>query len=109
VKGSRKPDGIISPGKALAPGEVGFGYIAGLSTKGNPARPVAFAPIIPGTDRFDPKPFDGKAVVLRMDNSVTSLTIDENGHAILMEKNMLSPENPVWGGHVPDVRHALER
>ena len=104
LKGTRKPDDIITPGEALRKGEVGFGYIAGLSNKGNPARPVAFCPIIPGTDRFDPKPFDGQAVVLRMDNSVVSVKIDKHGHALMGGVNMLSPANPIWGGEKIDIR-----
>ena len=74
-----------------------FGYVAGLSTEGNPARVLAFCPIIPGTDRFDPKPFDGKAVVLRMDNSVTSLSINEDGYAMVGEKTLFETgEDTVW-------------
>jgi hypothetical protein len=30
-------DGDIAPGKLLAKGEVGFAYVAGLSSAGNPA------------------------------------------------------------------------
>ena len=105
VEGAKKPDGVISAGKALAPGEVAFGYIAGLSASGNPARPIAFCPIIPGTDRFDPEPFDGKAVVLLVDNSVRTLNIDGNGHAMLGPQNILSPKNPIWDGQAPDIRY----
>jgi type II secretory pathway pseudopilin PulG len=105
VKGTKKPDGVISPGELLKKGEVGFGYIAGLSSEGNPARPIAFCPIIPGTDRFDPKPFKGKAVILRVDNSVTSLNIAENGHAISGGTNILSPKHPVWDGQAPGIRY----
>lgn len=106
VNGARKPDGDFSAGKALARGEVAFGYIAGLSTNGNPARPVAFCPIIPGTDRFDPKPFDGKAIILRIDNSVTSVRINEDGHAVLGGKTLFDTgEDTVWGQNVPDIRY----
>lgn len=106
VNGTRKPDGDFSAGKALAPGEVAFGYVAGLSTNGNPARPVAFCPIIPGTDRFDPKPFDGRAIILRMDNSVSSLQINKDGHAVLGGKTVFeNGEDTVWGQHAPDIRY----
>jgi hypothetical protein len=97
VSGTRKPDGVISPGEALEKGEVAFGYISGLSSEGNPARPIAFCPIIPGTDRFDPKPFKGKACVIRGDGSVISLNIGKNGHAFVGGINLLSAENPIWG------------
>ena len=105
VKGTREPDCLISPGEALKKGEVGFGYIAGLSNKGHPARPIAFCPIIPGTDRFDPKPFDGNAVILRMDNSVISLKIDKHGHVLAGGMNMLSAAHPIWGGEKIDIRY----
>lgn len=104
-QGKRKPDGNITLGELLKKGEVGFGYIAGLSMDGNPARPIVFCPIIPGTDRFDPKPFDGKAVILRLDNSATTLVIDKNGHAFSGGSNILSPDNPVWKGRAPDIRY----
>lgn len=107
ISGAEKPDGNITAGKALEPHEVGFGYIPRLSTAGNPSRVLAFAPIIPGTDRFDPKPFEGFAVFLRIDNSVASVKIDENGHAIVDGQNVLSPKHPVWGESVEglDIRY----
>jgi len=106
VAGTKRPDGDVSAGKVLSPGEVVFGYVTGLSTNGNPARPVAFCPIIPGTDRFDPIPFDGKAVILRIDNSVASLNIDKDGHAnIGGGKTLFDPDNALWEGKIPDVRY----
>jgi hypothetical protein len=106
VSGTKKPDGVITPGNILEKGEVGFGYIAGLSTEGNPARPVAFAPIIPGTRKFDPKPFDGKAVVLRVDNSVSNFQILPNGHVNTSPgQDIFSPGNPIWDGKAPDIRY----
>jgi hypothetical protein len=59
--------------------------------------------MIPGTDRFDPKPFKGKAVILKMDNSVTSLSIDKAGHAILDGRNLMDPHHPIWEGHAPVI------
>jgi hypothetical protein len=54
-------------------------------------------PLIPGTDRFDPLPFDGKAIILRADNSVKSMKIEKDGHVLLFGENLLDPSNPVWG------------
>ena len=105
IPSTRRPDGDTAPGKLLEKGEVGFAYIAGLSPDGNPARPIAFAPVIPGTDRFDPKPFYGKAIILRVDFSVTSVNIDKKGHAMVGGKNLLSPENPIWDSKVIDIRY----
>lgn len=105
VPGVRKPDGDITPGKLLKKGEIGFAYIAGLSSKGSPARPIALAPVIPGTKRFDSKPFEGKAVFLRGDNSVTSLPIGKDGRVLLNGIDILSAENPIWDGKTPDIRY----
>lgn len=76
-----KPDDNIKADEALKQGEVGFGYMlrgtAGFNAAGNPSRPLAVTPLFNNaTDgTFDPAPFDSKAIVLRMDNSVTSINI----------------------------------
>jgi hypothetical protein len=98
---SVKPDNICeSDSTALAHGETGFAYISGLSSKkGYPSRPIVFGPVIPGTTRLDPKAFDGKAVVLKMDNSVTSLKISPDGKLVDSNgEDLLDPKHPVWGG-----------
>jgi hypothetical protein len=89
----------------LDKGEVGFAYVAGLSSAGNPSRPVAFAPVIPGTKRFDPKPFKGNAVFLRIDNSVVSMKIRKDGQVRAGGIDILSAENPIWDGKAPDIRY----
>ncbi len=80
---TKKPDGnITSATLTLDEGECGFGYLtngtSGFSTSGNPGRPICAAPFtkVPGTT-FDPDFFDGKAVILKIDNSVTSVPIDK--------------------------------
>ena len=109
VPGVHKPDGNIFPGHALEKGEVAFGCVSVISTTGNPARIVAFAPIISGTTKFDPKPFEGFAVVARIDNSVTSYKIQEDGSIGDKDGDILSPAHPVWGEeevpefHYPDL------
>ncbi len=97
ITGTRKPDGLVTDATALKKGECGFSYLVGLSADGNPARPLLVTPLIPGTDRFDPTRFDGKAIILKMDNSVTSMPIGKDGHVVLFGKNLLDPTNPVWG------------
>lgn len=77
VKGSKKPDGNVTGAAALAAGECGFGYVlntaAGLTASGNPSRIIAVSPMVEeSADNFDPEPFDKKAILLRIDNSVTS-------------------------------------
>jgi len=86
----KKPDEDISAAKALAEGEVGFAYLLngtnGFSAAGNPSRPLVVTPLlnnaIDGT--FDSGPFDGKAIVLKMDNSVTSINIRTTDNTILL-------------------------
>ncbi len=103
IPGGRKPDGQISETKTLEKGECGFTYFLGAIKNCNPARPIVVVPMIPGTDRFDPKPFKGKAYVLRADNSVMSLVIDKQGHAIFGGKNLMDPSQEIWEGKSPAI------
>ncbi|MFK7851460.1 MAG: type II secretion system protein [Akkermansiaceae bacterium] len=82
---SKKPDGAIVAADCLDVGECGFGYMMnvaeGLSTAGNPSRVIAMTPLNEDGATFNPDPFDAKAVVLRIDNSVTSLNINGTNEA----------------------------
>ena len=101
IDGTRKPDRIIDSSHLLAKGECGFTYFLGAKNSDNPRRPLLVTPMIPGTDRFDPKRFNGKAVILRLDQSVTSLRIDKDGHILVDGRNMMDPLHPIWDGHPP--------
>lgn len=104
TSGVHKPDNVFAGAKALEKGECGYTYFLGAKVTDNPARPLIVAPMIPGTDRFDPKPFEGKAVVLKLDNSVTTFKIDKNGHAIASGgRNLMDPTNLIWDGHPPVI------
>lgn len=105
VKDSRRPDGVIDPGEALKKSEVGFAYIAGLSSTVDPNTPVLLSPMITGTIMFDPKPFYDRAVVLRIDGSATSYTIHKDGHIYDKGIDLLSPKHPIWKGKKPDIRY----
>lgn len=98
ISGGKRPDNNIFARQALVKGEVGFAYLSGLSQTGNPLRALAMTPLIPGTDRFDPEPFGGRAIILRVDNTVAALKIGEDGHAIFKGMNLLDPKHPVWAG-----------
>lgn len=100
---THKPDNVLTGTRALEKGECGFTYFLGATAKDNPNRPIVVAPMIPGTDRFDPKPFKGKAIVLRIDNSVTTYHIDKDGHAIVAGRNLMDPHHPIWDGHAPVI------
>lgn len=99
---STKPDGALQA-KTLEKGECGFGYIlntaAGLSTAGNPARVIACTPLNETAKTFNPDPYDKKAVVLRIDNSVASLNINNAGLASVGNGKTLldTGDDTVWG------------
>ncbi len=105
VAGVKEGDDELGEGKTLAAGENAFSYISGLNAAGNPGRPLAICPLIPGTTRFDPKPFGGRAVVLRVDNSVAALPIDAEGRVVVDGVDLLSKDHPVWNGKEPDIRY----
>lgn len=106
---TRKPDETMdSRTTMLAAGEVGYGYFmdggSGMKTEeGSPGRPVACAPLAfdghsVSATRFDSETYDGKVVILRADNSVTSLNIDPaTGEALLHTKPILATgPDTVW-------------
>jgi hypothetical protein len=103
IEGAQKPDNVMIKGEALKKGECGFTYFIGAKATDNPSRPLAATPMIPGTDRFDPKKFNGMAVILKRDNSVISLTIDNHGHARIDGRNLMDPHHPIWDGHPPVI------
>lgn len=118
--GTIKPDGDISTDtQALAAGEVGFGYIKdgqdGMSSAGNPARAIVATPLVANGSNFDGDPFDKKAVILRIDNSVISANIrvgtstDNSGPAIVGGKDLMSSANPIWGSRTPKMQAPKEK
>jgi hypothetical protein len=104
-KKSQKPDGDISPGELLKKGECGFSYISNISPKDSPKTPIVLAPLIPGTKKFDPKPFNGTAIILHINQSVSTHIIAKDGHVYDKGIDILSPKHAVWKGKVPDIRY----
>lgn len=105
AKGSVKPDGKMdSDATVLVHGNTSFAYIAGLDSKANPSTPVIFGPVIPGTSTLDTKVYDGKAVVLKLDCSATSVRIDAKGRIMIYGFDLLDSKNPIWNGKAPDVK-----
>ena len=101
---TRKPDNNFVRGEALITGECGFTYFLGAGPTDNPKRPLVVTPMIPGTDRFEKlKGFDGRCIILRMDDSVSSLPIDKDGHVLIDGRNMMDPHHPIWDGHAPTI------
>lgn len=105
IAGSWKPDDLSSDdAHALQPGECGFTYIAGLSSKSDPSAPVMLAPVIRGTRLFDPEPFGGRAVILRIDCSATLLPIDPSGRVLIGGRDIFDPGQGYWRGSPPDIK-----
>jgi len=105
----RKPDRNLSPGKALEAGEVGFSYISGQKSSDNPARVVLAAPIRIGATTAWTDTFKGKAVLLRIDNSVEAPAIRQRDHKIPIGNGKTLLEtgaDTVWGVNtIIDLRH----
>ncbi len=100
VKGAKKGDGVITAKEALKKGECSFAYFPGARPDDSPNRPLIATPVIPGTDRFDPEPLQGKAVVLLLDGNVRVLNINKQGKAVFYGTTLLlDPANPAWSGH----------
>lgn len=102
-----KPDNIFGT-HTLEKGECAFAYVAGLSTKDDSATPVVLFPLLPGKRQFDyetaKRCHDGKAVILKIDSSVTTIPVNKSGEGIYNGKNILDPSHPVWHGKLPDIR-----
>ncbi len=117
---SQKPDKVMTGNDALEPGEVGFGYImrdttSGLSTAGNPSLPVLAAPLLDAQSnwKFDPDPYGGKAVILRIDNSVDAPLIRSTDNYVTIGKGRPIQQtgvNSVWGtGMNPVIKAPAKR
>jgi prepilin-type N-terminal cleavage/methylation domain-containing protein len=113
---TKKPDDVYNgENEILQRGDVGFGYLmndsTAFSSAGNPGRVLVAAPLkYAGSfsdGEFDADIYDKKAVVLKMDNSVTSLTINAQNKAILGKKPLLETgEDTVWGtGVTPTMKN----
>lgn len=117
---TKKPDGVFNDDtKALAKGEVGFGLMEasggkGLSNAGNPSRPVVMTPFAVelGSEKFDFDVYDGKAVILKLDNSVTSLQIVKTSGQVKINGKSLTAvgDDSVWGTSVtPQVTYPISK
>lgn len=111
---TRKPDKNMEPGKALSQGEVGFGYVmldatTGQNTSGNSSRPVLVTPLLNAQSNwtFDPDPYAGKAVILRLDNSAEAPLIRESDKMVTVGGGKTLQKNgtgTVWGPITPSLK-----
>ena len=81
-----------------------FAYLTVLNAAGNPSRPLVVAPLVNGETVFDPKVLGGRAVVLRVDNSVTTIPIEKDGRVLIDGMDMFDPAQPFWNGKVPPIK-----
>lgn len=106
----KKPDNDISTkAKTLEAGECGFAYVKGLSTSDHSGKPLLLAPMTGKGFKFDPEPYNGKAIVLRIDGSVKIYQIDANGDVVLPNGKKLfeGGKDTVWGEKGLDAKSLL--
>ena len=113
---TRKPDNNIVGPEAFKAGEVGFGYVmldqtTGQNSSGNSQRPVLVTPLLDAQENweFDPDPFDGKAVILKLDQSATSLQIRDSDKKISVGNGKTidqTGEGTSWGTSIQPVLRA---
>lgn len=99
-----KPDGNITGTHAVEKGECSYAYVAGLSTTDDYGTPIAMAPMISGTWKFDPMPYESQAVILRLDGSVTPARLNPSGEATIRGMNLFDPGQPYWHGKAPNLK-----
>ena len=80
-----------------------YSYVAGL-TSADTGAPVIMTPLIPGTTRFDPKPFGGKALVVFIGTSSTPIPIEPDGRVLVNGRDLFDPAQPYWRGIPPDLK-----
>ena len=98
---AEKPGGPPKHPTALE--KCAFSYFSGMNASGNPGRPLVVAPLIKGKTTFDPTILGGKAVVLRVDNSVQSFPIGKDGKVMIDGLDLFDPAQPFWDGKVPPI------
>lgn len=110
----RCDDDFSTPERAFAAGEVGYSYIMASPTRGQsseqePGRPVVVAPSYQFQPdwTFDPEPYADKAVLLRLDNSATTMPIRESDRKVMINSGKTlgdTGEHTPWGAMTPCLR-----
>lgn len=93
-----KADKIVTTGKLLEAGECSFTYNLGLSMDSLGSTPLLMFPVAVGNETFDSKACEGKAYVLRVDGSITTHEVSEDGKVMVEGKSFFDPAQPYWGG-----------
>ena len=112
---TKKPDNNLNGDQCLAAGEVGFSYLTAtgnesLSSAGNPQRPLIVAATLntQADGSFDPHVFSGTAVVLRIDQSATTMMIRKSDKKLLIDKDhtlLETGDDTIWGTQETPVIH----
>lgn len=76
--GARKPDNAKP---WIGAGECGYALVIGLSSRSHHESPILMAPVVRQTLHFDHDPYDGYAVILRVDGSWKSSRLNRHGEA----------------------------
>lgn len=83
-----KPDDKIKDGgkfaisEILEPGDVHWAYISEQTDTSQGSRPLVLDPYKTGSNEFDPELWDGKAIVVRIDNSANTLRLGINSNKL---------------------------
>lgn len=93
-----KADKNVRPGKILEAGECSFTYNLGLSLDSSGTTPLLLFPMVAGKEIFDFKACNGKAYVLRVDGSITTYEVSEDGKVIVDGKSFFDPAQKYWEG-----------
>ncbi len=100
-KGIKKPDTNVNEGHILEPGECGFTYIRGQSSKDHASRVLLLASTDDSGMVFDYKIYDHKAVILNIDGSVKTLNIGKDTKRVRVDngrKDLFDTgAGTVWG------------
>jgi len=117
---TRKPDNVMTQGKCLGPGECGFAYIMATSTEplsssGNSRRPLLAAAVYNGLTNgtFDPDVYAKKAVIFRIDQSVSAESVRPSDKKVLVGggKTLMQggDKDTVWGTDINPIIKAPEK
>lgn len=119
---NRKPDGLFGvnqPDETLQPGECGFAYIMvqggggdnsgerGQSFSDNPNRIILATPMEQDSNSFKPDPYDGKAVLLKLDGSAITEKISRQNAIVKSgagEDIFAGGEQTIWGSTTPVIK-----
>jgi hypothetical protein len=112
VASPHAPDDVVYRGGKpelsliLRPGDAHWAYAHGLKNDDPPATPLLFDPYRPGTDEFDSKLWEGKAVLLRIDGSARADRLDPKDHKLRDSDglDLFDPAARHWDLHPPDLR-----